>query len=99
MMNKIHIMIIWFEAGSWVRKSAQCTGVGTELDITKKNFELIHVYFIYTVFRATYRAVISKVTFFPPSYLKIKCPLYTTNTENPPPLPHRDFFQCSLVDM
>ena len=30
--------------------------------ITKKNFGLIHVYFLYTVFRAAYRAVISKVT-------------------------------------
>ena len=30
--------------------------------ITKKNFRLIHVYFLYTVFRATYRAVLSKVT-------------------------------------
>ena len=28
----------------------------------KENFGLIHVYFLYTVFRATYRAVISKVT-------------------------------------
>ena len=35
--------------------------MGRELDITKKNFGLIHVYFLYTVFRATYRAVISKV--------------------------------------
>ena len=31
-------------------------------NITKKNFGLIHVYFLYTVFRATYRALISKVT-------------------------------------
>ena len=31
--------------------------------ITKKNFGLIHVYFLYTVFRATYWAVISKVTY------------------------------------
>ena len=30
--------------------------------ITNKNFGLIHVYFLYTVFRATYRVVISKVT-------------------------------------
>ena len=30
--------------------------------ITKKNFGLIPVYFLYTVFLATYRAVISKVT-------------------------------------
>ena len=29
--------------------------------LTEKNFGLIHVYFLYTVFRATYRAVISKV--------------------------------------
>ena len=27
-----------FEAKSWGRKSAQCTFVGTELNITKKNF-------------------------------------------------------------
>ena len=51
-----------FETGSWVRKSAQCTVVGTELDITKKNFGFIHVYFLYTVFLAIYRALISKVT-------------------------------------
>ena len=30
--------------------------------ITKKNFGLIQVYFLYTVFRATYIALISKVT-------------------------------------
>ena len=30
--------------------------------ITKKTFGLIHVYFLYTVFRATYCALISKVT-------------------------------------
>ena len=28
--------------------------------ITKKNFGLIHVYFLYTVFRVTYRTLISK---------------------------------------
>ena len=40
-----------FEAGSWVRKSAQCTVVGTELDITKKNFGLIHVYLFFFFFK------------------------------------------------
>ena len=30
--------------------------------VTIKNFGLIHVYFLYTVFRATYSALISKVT-------------------------------------
>ena len=30
--------------------------------IPKKNFGLIHVYFLYTVFRATYSALIRKVT-------------------------------------
>ena len=29
-------------------------------DITKKNFGLNHVYFFYTVFRVTYRTIISK---------------------------------------
>ena len=32
------------------------------IHITKKNFGLIHVYFLYTVFRVTYRTLISKVT-------------------------------------
>ena len=31
-------------------------------NITKKNLGLIHVYFLYTVFRAIYRALINKVT-------------------------------------
>ena len=30
--------------------------------MTKNNFGLIHVYFLYTLFRATYRALINKVT-------------------------------------
>ena len=32
----------------------------TYIHITKKNFGLIHVYFLYTVFRVTYRTLISK---------------------------------------
>ena len=32
------------------------------IDITERNFGLIHVYFLYTVFCATYRALTSKVT-------------------------------------
>ena len=55
-MNNLIIKYRYIEAGSW----AQCTIVGTELDITKKNFGLIHVYFLYTVFRVTYRTLISK---------------------------------------
>ena len=34
----------------------------TYTNITKKNFGLIHVYFLYTVFRDTYSALIRKVT-------------------------------------
>ena len=32
------------------------------MNLTEKNFGLIHVYFLYTVFRATYSALISKDT-------------------------------------
>ena len=49
-----------FQAKIWCLKQTQ-NSIIVYICITKKN-GLIHVYFLYTVFCATYRALISKVT-------------------------------------
>ena len=45
-----------------LREIARCEDIFIYTYLTKKNFGLLHVYFLYTVFRAKYRALISKVT-------------------------------------
>ena len=72
---------IWPRVGRFV---IFCIFTQLNMYVTENNFGLIHVYFLYTVFRATYRAVISKVTWlvytslfyisiYLSSYLEVVC--------------------------
>ena len=58
-----------------LREIARCEDIFIYTYLTKKNFGLLHVYFLYTVFRAKYRALFSKVTCL--LYVASQIPSYT----------------------
>ena len=58
----IDIQIHHTDIGMLIDTQMNDTNIDRVIDITKKNFRLINFYFLYRVFRATYSALISKVT-------------------------------------